>query len=98
MTDVPASDPIPMIPSGVIPETSQALARLDMSLGEAMLTQRAVRRVLPDTVDDDVVMRCIELALRAPTGANGQNWEFVVVKDRQVKEKLARRYRQAWKV
>src|SRR5690349_5811749 len=69
---------------------------LDMPLQEAMLTQRAVRRLLPDPVDDAVVLRCIELALKAPTGSNGQNWEFVVVKDRARKEKLGDRYRQAW--
>ena len=84
--------------SGVAPTASEALARLDMPLLEAMMTQRAVRRVLPDPVDDEVVLKCIELALRAPTGANGQNWEFIVVKDRRVKEKLAKRYRQAWKI
>ena len=44
-----------------------------------------------------MVLKCIELALRAPTGANGQNWEFIVVKDRRVMKKLARRYRQGWK-
>src|SRR2546421_5378309 len=71
---------------------------LDMSLQEAMLTQRAVRRLLPDPVDDAVVLRCIELALKAPTGSNGQNWEFVVVKDRAVKERLGRRYQQAWSI
>lgn len=69
---------------------------LDMSLQEAMLTQRAVRRLLPDPVDDAIVLRCIELALKAPTGSNGQNWEFVVVKDRERKEKLGARYAQAW--
>lgn len=69
-----------------------------MSLLAAMMTQRAVRRVLPDPVDDAIVLKCIELALRAPTGANGQNWEFVVVRDRHFKEKLARRYSQAWSV
>ncbi len=63
-----------------------------------MMTQRALRRVLPDPVDDAVVLKCIELALRAPTGNNGQNWEFIVVRDARVKEKLARRYRQAWKL
>lgn len=74
------------------------LSRLDMPLLDAMMTQRAVRRVLSDPVDDAVVLKCIELALRAPTGANGQNWEFIVVKDRRVKEKLAKRYRQAWRI
>lgn len=74
------------------------LVGLDMPLAEAMMTQRAIRRVLPDPVDDTVVLKCIELALRAPTGANGQNWEFIVVRDRKTKEKLGRRYRQAWNV
>ena len=69
---------------------------LDMPLQEAMLTQRAIRRLKPDPVDDAIVLRCIELALKAPTGSNGQNWEFVVVKDRERKAALARRNRQSW--
>ncbi len=72
--------------------------RLQIPLEHAMETQRAVRRVLPDPVDDAIVRRCIELALRAPTGSNGQNWEFVVVKDRAVKAELAKQYRRAWKI
>lgn len=72
--------------------------RMSMPLEEAMLTQRAVRRVLPDPVDDALVLRCIELALRAPTGSNGQNWEFVVVTDPEPKALLAKRYRQAWSI
>ncbi|MGH3561359.1 MAG: nitroreductase family protein, partial [Mycobacterium sp.] len=86
----------PLTPAGSAPSTSEALARLDMPLGEAMMTQRAVRRLLPDPVDDAVVLKCIDLALRAPTGNDGQNWEFIVVKDPGVKANLARRYRQAW--
>jgi nitroreductase len=78
------------------PIAAEALARLDMPLSDAMMTQRAVRRVRPDPVDDAVVLKCIELALRAPTGANGQNWDFIVVKDGRIKKKLAKRYRQAW--
>jgi nitroreductase len=79
-----------------IPSADEAIARLDMPLLEAMMTQRAVRRVLPDPVDDTVVLKCIELALRAPTGSNGQNWEFLVVKDQRVRDQLGARYRQAW--
>ncbi len=71
-------------------------AGLEMPLVDAILTQRAVRRVLPDAVDDDIVLRCIELALEAPTGSNGQNWEFVVVKDHDRKAAFARQYRSAW--
>src|SRR5918998_1774672 len=71
-------------------------AGLSMPLEEAMRTQRAVRRLLPDPVDDGIVLRCIELGLKAPTGSNGQNWEFVVVKDRAAKERLGARYKQSW--
>ncbi len=73
-------------------------SRLEMPLVDAMETQRAVRRVLPDPVDHRIVLRCIELALKAPTGSNGQNWQFVVVEDRKVLAEFARRYRQAWKL
>lgn len=70
--------------------------RLAMPLSEAMATQRAVRRVRPDPVDPGIVRRCIELALEAPTGSNGQNWEFVVVTDRATKERFQTQYRRAW--
>lgn len=82
--------------SGPVPTTAEALARLDETMVEAMMTQRAVRKVRPDPVDDALVLRCIELSLRAPTGSNGQNWEFIVVKDPAVKRKLGKRYRQGW--
>ena len=80
------------------PTYAEVRSGLTMPLVEAMTTQRAVRRLKPDPVDDDIVLRCIELALKAPTGSNGQNWEFVVVKDRPTKAALAERYRLAWKL
>ena len=70
-------------------------ARLAMPLAEAILTQRSVRRVLPEPVDDAIVLRCLELALEAPTASNGQNWEFVVVKEAAPKAALAAQYRRA---
>jgi nitroreductase len=70
-------------------------AQLDMPLAEAMSTQRAIRRLKTDPVDDSLVLRLIELATKAPTGSNQQNWEFIVVRDREVKARLARANRQA---
>lgn len=69
---------------------------LTMPLVEAMTTQRAIRRLRPDPVDDALVLRLLELALKAPSGSNAQNWEFVVVKDRAVKTRLAKLNRGAW--
>ena len=71
---------------------------LNMPLEEAMRTQRAIRRFRPDPVDDELVLHLIELALKAPTGGNAQNWEFVVVKDPAVKARLAVLNRRAWNV
>ena len=79
-------------------DVEDVLARLGAPLEAVMETQRAVRKVRFDPVDDRIVLRCIELALKAPTGSNGQNWEFVVVKDRAVKARLAKSYRAAWSV
>jgi nitroreductase len=78
-----------------MPDPADGLA---MPLEEAMRTQRAIRRLRPDPVDDALVLRLIELALRAPTGSNAQNWHFVVVKDRAVKERLGTLNRRAWRL
>ncbi len=69
---------------------------LSMPLEDAMRTQRAIRRLKPDPVDDALVLHLLELALKAPSGSNAQNWEFVVVRDRAVKERLGRLNRLAW--
>lgn len=69
-----------------------------MPLEEAMMTQRAIRRLKTDPVDDTLVLRLLELALKAPTGSNAQNWEFIVVRDRAVKARLGRANRQAWRI
>lgn len=87
------ADPAALPPTDDMAEVERRLA---MPFVEAATTQRAVRRVLPDPVDERIVLRCIELALEAPTGSNGQNWQFVVVTDRELKERFAVQYRRSW--
>lgn len=67
-----------------------------MDLEEAISTQRAIRRLRTDPVDDDVILRCLRLAVKAPTGGNTQGWEFIVVRDRAVKAALGRQNKLAW--
>jgi nitroreductase len=81
-----------------MPSFAEAKAGLAMPLAEAIETQRAVRRLGTEPVDDETVKRCLELVVRAPTGGNAQTWEFVVVRDPEVKHQLARLNRQAWSV
>src|SRR5919198_935074 len=85
-----------------MPETSPTRTAIapdfSMSIEEAMSTQRAIRRLKPDPVDDALVLRLIELAEKAPTGSKAQNWEFVMVKDRAVKERLGALNRGAFRI
>ncbi|HWC32213.1 MAG TPA: nitroreductase family protein [Actinomycetota bacterium] len=69
-----------------------------MDLAEAMETQRAIRKLLPDPVDDEVLLRCLRLATKAPTGGNRQGVEFLLVRDDRKKAALGRLYRIAWSV
>jgi len=69
-----------------------------MPLSKAMETQRAIRRLKTDPVDDEVILRLIDLALRAPTGSNAQSWEFIVVRDPKIKKALARLNLQVWRL
>jgi nitroreductase len=98
---MPRSDP-PTTAAGAEPalaptdDLDEVEARLAMPLLEAMVTQKAIRRLRPDPVDERIVRRCIELALEAPTGSNGQNWEFVVLTEREQKAALARQYQRVW--
>ena len=72
--------------------------RLAMPLVEAIVTQRSIRRIHPDPVDPTIVRRLIELGLEGPTGSNAQNWEFIVVTDHDIKQRLAKQYQRAWKL
>ena len=50
-------------------------------LGEAMFTQRAIRRFKPDPIPDDVLDDIMQATIRAPNGGNNQQWHFILVKD-----------------
>src|SRR5690349_22373817 len=64
-----------------------------MPMVDAMRTQRAVRRLHTDPVDIELIYELLELALKAPTSSNSQDWSFIVVTGREQKERLARLYR-----
>lgn len=50
--------------------------------------RRSIRRFKPDPVPDEYVEKIIEAARWAPSGANSQPWEFLVVKDQETKDKI----------
>jgi nitroreductase len=64
-----------------------------IELYEAMRTLRAVRRLRPDPIPDDVLHRVLEAATWAPTGGNRQAWRVIVVKDPVRKQRLGELYK-----
>jgi nitroreductase len=64
-----------------------------MDIYEALYTTRAMRRLKPDPVPDDVIGRILDAGLRAPTGGNAQDWRFVTVTDRETIAAMADHYR-----
>ena len=71
-------------------------SRLNLSLGEAIFTQRAIRRFRPDPIPDDVMRDIMEAAIRAPNGGNNQPWHFLVIKDPDIRVELGELYKEAW--
>jgi nitroreductase len=64
-----------------------------MDVHEALYTTRAMRRVRPDPIPDDVQARVLDAAIRAPSGGNTQSWRFLLVDDPDVKGRLGPIYR-----
>jgi nitroreductase len=60
-----------------------------MELIEAIKGRRSIRRYTSRAVDDKTLNTILEAARQAPSWANTQCWRFVVVRDRQLRNKLA---------
>jgi nitroreductase len=62
----------------------------DAAIFEVMSTMRAMRRLRPDPVPDELLDSLVQAATWAPSGSNLQAYEFVVVTDRDVMARLAK--------
>lgn len=60
-------------------------------------TRRSKRKFLDKNVPDGIIKKLIDCARHAPFGGppikEPQLWEFIIVKDREIKEKLALQYK-----
>jgi nitroreductase len=65
---------------------------------EVMSTARTIRRFSTQPVDDLTLARCIEAATWAPSGANAQEWRFVVLRSPEQRAVVAEAAAQALKV
>ncbi|MBT8215764.1 MAG: nitroreductase family protein [Acidimicrobiia bacterium] len=67
-----------------------------MDTFEALYTTRAMRRVKPDPIPEDVIKRMLDAAIRAPSPGNAQQWRFVAVTNPEVRSGLAALYERSW--
>jgi nitroreductase len=70
--------------------------RLAMPVGEAMFTQRAIRRFQPDPIPAGDLRLILEAAVKAPNGGNHQIARFLVLTDRERIHEFGALYREAW--
>src|SRR2546423_11262194 len=63
---------------------------------EVMSTMRAMRRLKPDPVPDELINKILQAAQWAPSGGNTQRWRFLVVKDPEIKKKVQVYYKRLY--
>jgi nitroreductase len=61
-----------------------------MSEYEAIFKRRSIRKFKQEKVSDDVVKNMLRAAMAAPSAHNLQPWEFIVVRDKAMLQKLSR--------
>jgi nitroreductase len=55
---------------------------------QAINSRRSIRSFIKRSVPPDLIAEILDSALRAPSASNGRPWEFVIVKDQKVKERI----------
>ena len=63
-----------------------------MELQEAILKRRSVRKFTEDVVTDEELRQIFEAVRWAPSWANTQTWEFIVIRDKALIEKVTGTY------
>ena len=61
-----------------------------------MRTTRAMRRLKPDPVPDELILQILQAGQWAANGGANQRWRFLVIKDRSIKERVQVWYRKAF--
>ncbi len=57
---------------------------------DAIRNRRSVREFTREPVAEDLLRRIVTAGIWAPSGLNNQPWRFVFVRDRKIREQLAR--------
>jgi nitroreductase len=67
-----------------------------LSVLDALHSTPARRRLSTEPIPDDVIWAVLDAAVRGPSGGNAQQWAWVVVRDRAIKDRIASWYLEGW--
>jgi nitroreductase len=70
--------------------------KLSMPIGEAMFSQRSVRKLKSDPLPVELIHLILDAAVKAPNGGNRQPGRFLVVTDRSKIKEFGEIYHEAW--
>ncbi|RLF28465.1 MAG: nitroreductase [Thermoplasmata archaeon] len=59
-----------------------------MNVFDAINKRRSIRRYIEKPVEDEKLLRLLQAARLAPSAKNRQNWEFIVIRNKEIKEAL----------
>jgi nitroreductase len=62
---------------------------------ELARTRRSIHRFRPEPVPDEYMEKILEVARHAPSGANSQPWEFIVIRDKGLQQKIIEIHKQS---
>ena len=65
-------------------------------LFEIIHSTRAMRRLKPDPVPDELIAKILQAGACAPNGGNTQRWRFLVIKDAKIKQAVQVHYSRAF--
>jgi nitroreductase len=60
-----------------------------LEIQEAISKRRSIRSFRDEDVSEETIRQLIEAGMLAPSAGNCQPWEFIIVRERSIKQKLA---------
>ena len=68
----------------------------NLSLLEGIHSTPSRRYLSEELIDDEIIWNIIDAAIRGPSGGNKQDWGWIVIKDKNTKNQIAKLYLESW--
>ncbi|MGE0821420.1 MAG: nitroreductase family protein [Candidatus Binatia bacterium] len=68
----------------------------EAGLFDIIYSMRAMRRLKPDPIPEDILKKIVDAGIHAPSGGNLQDWAFILVRDPELKRFIHDQYHGMW--